>query len=192
MSRIRLLRTTSFRLATIYLALFTASALALGAFVYLSIRHEILTDFDERIVEETDALRERLRAGRTRAAGANARGARRGRRRLLLRARKARTAGCSAGDLSAPAGEAPAAGWRRARPRTTSRPRRSRKSSGRSRRGCPTGRRSSSATSSAAPTRFCAACSPPSAGRWRRRSRLEPSAACGSARSFCAASIRCG
>ena len=57
MSRIRLLRTTSFRLATIYLALFTASALALGAFVYLSIRHEILADFDERIVEETDALR---------------------------------------------------------------------------------------------------------------------------------------
>ena len=50
--RIRLLRTASFRLATIYLALFTASALALGAFVYLSIRHEILTDFDERIVEE--------------------------------------------------------------------------------------------------------------------------------------------
>ncbi len=57
MSRIRLLRTTSFRLATLYLALFTGSALALGDFVYLSIRHEILTDFDERIVEETDALR---------------------------------------------------------------------------------------------------------------------------------------
>jgi signal transduction histidine kinase len=43
-------------LATIYLALFALSALALGAFVYLSIRHEILAGFDERIVEETDAL----------------------------------------------------------------------------------------------------------------------------------------
>ena len=32
------------------------SALALGAFVYLSVRHEILADFDERIVEETDSL----------------------------------------------------------------------------------------------------------------------------------------
>ena len=57
MSRIRLLRTTSFRLATIYLALFTASALVLGAFIYVSIRHEILADFDERIVEESSALR---------------------------------------------------------------------------------------------------------------------------------------
>ncbi len=57
MSRIRLLRSTSFRLATIYLALFTASALALGAFVYVSVRHEILADFDDRIVEETNSLR---------------------------------------------------------------------------------------------------------------------------------------
>ena len=57
MSRIRLLRTASFRLAALYLALFTASALALGAFVYLSVRHEILTDFDDRIAEETDALK---------------------------------------------------------------------------------------------------------------------------------------
>src|ERR1700746_113966 len=56
-SRTRLLRTASFRLATIYLALFTASALALGAFVYLTIRHQILADFDERIVEETEALK---------------------------------------------------------------------------------------------------------------------------------------
>ena len=63
MSRIRLLRTASFRLATIYLALFTASALALGAFVYLTIRHEILADFDERIVEETDALQSAFAAG---------------------------------------------------------------------------------------------------------------------------------
>ncbi|WP_170153145.1 sensor histidine kinase [Roseiarcus fermentans] len=57
MFRVRLLRTASFRLAALYLALFTASALALGAFVYLSVRREILTDFDERIVEETDALK---------------------------------------------------------------------------------------------------------------------------------------
>jgi len=56
-SRIRLLRTASFRLAILYLALFTASALALGAFVYLSVRHEILTDFDERIAEESEALK---------------------------------------------------------------------------------------------------------------------------------------
>ena len=57
MSRIRLLSTASFRLAALYLALFTASALALGAFVYFSVRHEILTDFDERIAEESDALK---------------------------------------------------------------------------------------------------------------------------------------
>jgi signal transduction histidine kinase len=44
-------------LALLYLALFTASALALGAFVYMSVRREILTDFDERIIEETDALK---------------------------------------------------------------------------------------------------------------------------------------
>jgi signal transduction histidine kinase len=56
-SRIRLLRSASFRLAALYLALFTTSALALGAFVYISVRREILTDFDDRIVEETDALK---------------------------------------------------------------------------------------------------------------------------------------
>jgi signal transduction histidine kinase len=55
-SRLNLVRTTSFRLAALYLLLFTLSALALGAFVYLSVRHEILADFDERIVEETDSL----------------------------------------------------------------------------------------------------------------------------------------
>jgi signal transduction histidine kinase len=55
-SRIRVFRTTSFRLAAIYLALFTLSAGALGGFVYLSVRSEILTEFDERIIEETDAL----------------------------------------------------------------------------------------------------------------------------------------
>ena len=56
MSRIRVFKTTSFRLAAIYLALFTLSAGALGGFVYLSVRHEILSDFDARIIEETDAL----------------------------------------------------------------------------------------------------------------------------------------
>jgi signal transduction histidine kinase len=54
--RTRLLRTASFRLATLYLALFAASTVALGAFVYWSTRHEILADFDEGIVEERDAL----------------------------------------------------------------------------------------------------------------------------------------
>lgn len=52
----RLLRTASFRLAALYLALFMASALALGAFVYFAVRREILADFNDRIVEETDAL----------------------------------------------------------------------------------------------------------------------------------------
>jgi signal transduction histidine kinase len=54
--RTRLLRTASFRLAALYLALFAASTVALGAFVYWPIRHEILADFDEGIVEERDAL----------------------------------------------------------------------------------------------------------------------------------------
>jgi signal transduction histidine kinase len=54
--RLRVFRTASFRLAAIYLALFTLSAGALGGFVYLSVRHEILADFDARIIEETDAL----------------------------------------------------------------------------------------------------------------------------------------
>jgi signal transduction histidine kinase len=54
--RARLLWTASFRLAALYLALFAASTVALGAFVYWSIRHEILADFDEGVVEERDAL----------------------------------------------------------------------------------------------------------------------------------------
>ena len=70
MSRIRLLRTASFRLAVLYLALFTASTLALGAFVYMSVQREILTDFDERIAEETDALKSDFATGgRERLAG---------------------------------------------------------------------------------------------------------------------------
>ena len=112
MSRIRLLRTTSFRLATIYLALFTASALALGAFVYLSIRHEILADFDGRIVEETDTLQSAFtQGGRERLAG-------------IIEARGASGGGFSyglqgpdgkllAGDLRAPAGSP--GGWMEAR-----------------------------------------------------------------------------
>ncbi|HKN27440.1 MAG TPA: ATP-binding protein [Roseiarcus sp.] len=112
MSRTRLLRTTSFRLATIYLALFTASALALSAFVYLSIRHEILADFDERIVEETDALQTAFAKG--------------GRERLeqILEARGEGGGGFSyglegpggtllSGELRAPAGGA--GGWMEAR-----------------------------------------------------------------------------
>ncbi len=63
MPQIRLLRTASFRLALLYLALFTASALALGAFVYVSVRREIIADFDDRIIEETDALKADFAAG---------------------------------------------------------------------------------------------------------------------------------
>ncbi len=54
----RLIRTTSFRLAAIYLLLFTLSALALGILVYVSVRHEILAEFDDRIMEESDALQD--------------------------------------------------------------------------------------------------------------------------------------
>ena len=63
MSRTTLIRTASFRLTALYLALFTASALALGAFVYLSVRREILADFDERIAEETTALKDAFAHG---------------------------------------------------------------------------------------------------------------------------------
>ena len=110
MPRIRLLRTASFRLAAVYLALFTASALALGGFVYASVRHEILTDFDERIREEANAL-----------AGAFAES---GRDRLaaVIEARGSSGAGFAyglagpdgerlAGTLRGPSGGAGAAGW---------------------------------------------------------------------------------
>ena len=110
MSRIRLLRTASFRLAVLYLALFTASALALGAFVYMSVQREILTDFDERIAEETDALKSDFATG--------------GRERLagIIEARGSGGAGFSyglvgpngkpiAGDLRVSAGGADADGW---------------------------------------------------------------------------------
>jgi signal transduction histidine kinase len=111
--RLSLVRTASFRLAAIYLLLFTLSALVLGAFVYLSVRREILADFDERIVEETDSL-ERIFA-------------REGRERLteILEARGGSSGGALsyglqgrdgrrlAGNLSAPAACAggPRAGW---------------------------------------------------------------------------------
>ena len=45
------------------------STLALGGFVYLAVRHQILADFDERITEETDSLRATFaRNGRSRLA----------------------------------------------------------------------------------------------------------------------------
>jgi signal transduction histidine kinase len=109
-SRIRLLRTASFRLAVLYLVLFTASAVALGAFVYISVQREILTDFDERIVEETDALKSDFAAG--------------GRERLtgIIEARGSGGAGFFyglvgpdggpiAGDLRASAAGTHASGW---------------------------------------------------------------------------------
>ena len=73
---IRLIRTTSFRLAAIYLLLFTLSALVLGILVYASVRREILAEFDDRIQEEMDALQSVFaRQGRERlAAVVNARG----------------------------------------------------------------------------------------------------------------------
>ncbi len=73
---IRLIRTTSFRLAAIYLLLFTLSALVLGILVYASVRREILAEFDDRIQEEMDALQSVFaQQGRERlAAIVNARG----------------------------------------------------------------------------------------------------------------------
>ncbi|MFZ2109248.1 MAG: HAMP domain-containing sensor histidine kinase [Roseiarcus sp.] len=49
-------RTTSFRLTAIYLVVFAMSTLALGAFVYESIRREVREQFDDRILEESNAL----------------------------------------------------------------------------------------------------------------------------------------
>ncbi len=110
MFRIALLRTASFRLAALYLALFTASALALGAFVYLFVRHEILTEFDERIVEETDALKSAFADG--------------GREKIsaIIEARGSRGAGFAyglagpdgkpiAGDLGLPPTSSGRSGW---------------------------------------------------------------------------------
>ena len=47
MGRTRLFRTASFQLAALYFVLFAASTVSLDAFVYWSIRQEILADFDE-------------------------------------------------------------------------------------------------------------------------------------------------
>ncbi len=110
MSRIRLLSTASFRLAALYLGLFVVSALALGGFVYFSVRREILTDFDERIVEETAALKSAFEEG--------------GRDRVsaIIEARGSSGAGFAyglvgpdrepiAGDLRVPASGAGPGGW---------------------------------------------------------------------------------
>jgi len=53
---LRLLRTTAFRLALTFLSLFSVSTLAVGSIVYVAIRDQILTEFDERITEEADSL----------------------------------------------------------------------------------------------------------------------------------------
>ena len=104
MFRVRLLRTASFRLAAIYLALFVASALTLGAFVYFSIRHEVLAEFHERINEESDALRAAFADGGRRrlAAMIEARGSGGGFDYGLIAPDGARLAG----DLTAPKGQA--------------------------------------------------------------------------------------
>jgi signal transduction histidine kinase len=106
-----LFRTTSFRLAALYLALFAASTLALGAFVYWSIRHEILADFDDRIVEERDALQQVFdEQGRDRlAAILKARGESGGALAVGLWDREGRQLG---GDLNLPPSvPPPKAGW---------------------------------------------------------------------------------
>lgn len=56
MPRTSLLRTTSFRLAAIYLALFTVSVLILGAVVYFVVWREISDEIDEDIKGETVTL----------------------------------------------------------------------------------------------------------------------------------------
>jgi signal transduction histidine kinase len=58
----RLLRTTSFRLASIYVVLFTASVLILGAVVYFSVSREIRLEFDERLRAETTRLTSHFQA----------------------------------------------------------------------------------------------------------------------------------
>ena len=63
MPNLRLIRTTSFRLAALYLSLFTASVLILGAVVYFSVGREIRIEFDERLQTETERLRGRFHAG---------------------------------------------------------------------------------------------------------------------------------
>jgi signal transduction histidine kinase len=109
-SRIRPFRTTSFRLTAIYLLLFTASALALGTFIYVSVRREILADLDEGILEESQALK-RIFAeqGRERLAAAlDARGA----GGALEYGLEDRDGKKLAGELEAPrSAAAPRSGW---------------------------------------------------------------------------------
>ena len=52
----RLISSASFRLTSLYLALFTASAIAVDGFVYVYIQHSQLRAFADRVEEETDAL----------------------------------------------------------------------------------------------------------------------------------------
>ena len=56
MPRTRLFRTSSFRLAAIYLALFTASVLILGAVVYAVVHTQIAAEIDQDIEGESAAL----------------------------------------------------------------------------------------------------------------------------------------
>ena len=53
----RLIGTASFRLAAIYLAIFSVSVALLGVVVYFSVGHEILAQIDERLIEESAKLR---------------------------------------------------------------------------------------------------------------------------------------
>ena len=59
----RLLRTASFRLAALYLALFTASALVLGVAVFLAARSALEQQMADRIEAESTYLRDEYRAG---------------------------------------------------------------------------------------------------------------------------------
>lgn len=108
----RLIRTTSFRLTAVYLALFMLSTLALGVMVYVSVRREILAEFDDRIVEEAGALKGVfVREGRDRlAAIIAARGAGGGSFGYGLEASGGKRL---AGELAFPAhaGEPAPAGW---------------------------------------------------------------------------------
>ena len=56
MPQTRLFRTSSFRLAAIYLALFTVSVLILGAVVYAVVHTQIAAEIDQDIGDESAAL----------------------------------------------------------------------------------------------------------------------------------------
>ncbi len=60
---VRLLRTASFRLAALYLAVFAVSALVLGAAVFLAARSELEKQMQARIETETAFLQDEFRAG---------------------------------------------------------------------------------------------------------------------------------